>query len=316
MANATPSRLGQDLLAGDEKALYIEQYAGEVLTAYETMVQMEDKHLVRHITAGKSADFPMTWKIGSGYHTPGNEITGRQVKHTEKSITVDDLLLSDVFIANIDEAMNHYETRSIYSEEQGRELAKQFDLNVGRNIILASRDTETFPGDSPVGYQYQDANMATQASAIAAGIFAAKEQLAKNDVPGERYGTVDVASYFLLAQHTDLMNRDWGSAGGDYSRGEVGLVAGIPVFLNNNVPQADDRANTALPTKYRADYSTTVGLVWTKYAAGTVKLMDLAMEQEYDIRRQGTLMVAKYAVGHGKLRPECAIELRTGAPLV
>ena len=28
---------------------------------------------------------------------------------------------------------------------------------------------------------------------------------------------------------------------------------------------------------------------------------------EYDVRRQGTLMVAKYAMGHGVLRPEAAI---------
>ena len=38
--------------------------------------------------------------------------------------------------------------------------------------------------------------------------------------------------------------------------------------------------------------------------------MDLAVESEYDIRRQGTLMVAKYAMGHGVLRPESAVELR------
>lgn len=44
-------------------------------------------------------------------------------------------------------------------------------------------------------------------------------------------------------------------------------------------------------------------------AVGTVKLLDLAVEGEYQINRQGTLIVAKYAMGHGILRPECAIEL-------
>ena len=44
---------------------------------------------------------------------------------------------------------------------------------------------------------------------------------------------------------------------------------------------------------------------------GTVKLMDMAMESQYDIRRQGTLMVAKYAMGHGVLRPAAAVELAT-----
>ena len=39
--------------------------------------------------------------------------------------------------------------------------------------------------------------------------------------------------------------------------------------------------------------------------------MDLAVESEYDIRRQGTLMVAKYAMGHGALRPEAAVQIQT-----
>jgi hypothetical protein len=45
-------------------------------------------------------------------------------------------------------------------------------------------------------------------------------------------------------------------------------------------------------------------------AMGTVKLMDLSSEMEYDIRRQGTLMVSKMAVGHGILRPECIYEIK------
>jgi hypothetical protein len=32
--------------------------------------------------------------------------------------------------------------------------------------------------------------------------------------------------------------------------------------------------------------------------------MELASESEYDIRRQGTLMVSKMACGHGAVRPE------------
>ena len=46
-----------------------------------------------------------------------------------------------------------------------------------------------------------------------------------------------------------------------------------------------------------------------KSSVGTVKLKDLATESEYQIQRQGTLMVAKYAMGHGGLRPECGVVL-------
>jgi hypothetical protein len=42
-----------------------------------------------------------------------------------------------------------------------------------------------------------------------------------------------------------------------------------------------------------------------KQALGSVHLMDLASESEYQIERQGTLMVTRMACGHGVLRPEC-----------
>ena len=37
-------------------------------------------------------------------------------------------------------------------------------------------------------------------------------------------------------------------------------------------------------------------------------MMDLASRIDYDPRRLGWLTVAKYAVGHGVLRPEAAIQ--------
>ena len=35
------------------------------------------------------------------------------------------------------------------------------------------------------------------------------------------------------------------------------------------------------------------------------------MESDYDIRRQGTLLLGKLAYGHGILRPESAVEITT-----
>ena len=59
----------------------------------------------------------------------------------------------------------------------------------------------------------------------------------------------------------------------------------------------------------KADFSKTVGVVFQSEAVGTVKLMDLSLESEYIMERMGTLMLAKYAMGHGVLREECCYEL-------
>jgi hypothetical protein len=54
-------------------------------------------------------------------------------------------------------------------------------------------------------------------------------------------------------------------------------------------------------------------LVMHKDAVATVKLMDLSVESEYQIERQGTLIVSRYAMGHNVLRPAMAVALMAPA---
>jgi len=55
MSNATPSRIGQINGANAVDALWLKVFAGEVLTAFQQKQIMMDKHMVRTISAGKSA---------------------------------------------------------------------------------------------------------------------------------------------------------------------------------------------------------------------------------------------------------------------
>jgi hypothetical protein len=320
MANATVSRLGQVNGSGAADELFLKVYAGEVLTAFEPSTVTESRHRVRNIKSGKSASFPATHKIGGGYHTPGNELVGRKVNHAERVITIDSLLVSDAFIANIDEAMNHYDVRSIYSTEQGIFLASQQDKNVLRTMVLAARASATVTGGFG-GSVLTNAAYATDGAALAGGLYAAAEALDSKDVPAnERYAYFKPAQYYLLAQTTNVINAQWGGEG-SYAEGSVRRIADIPLVKTNNLPNGldltDDTTITAagqdpalIPAKYRGDFTNTVGVVAHKEAVGTVKLLDLAMEMGYDIRRQGTLIIAKYAQGHGILRPEGAIEFK------
>ena len=59
MSNATPSRLGQVNAANSADALFLKQFSGEVLTAFEQATVTADKHMVRTIANGKSAQFPV-----------------------------------------------------------------------------------------------------------------------------------------------------------------------------------------------------------------------------------------------------------------
>jgi hypothetical protein len=308
MANATVLRPGQINGANDVDAMFLKVYGGEVMTAFEETNVTQDKHMVRSISSGKSAQFPATWKVNAAYHTPGAEIVGQVSNVAERIITIDSLLLADVFLANIDEAMSHYDVRSEYTKQAGAVLAKEWDKNVLQLGVLAARAAATVTGGHG-GTVLTNASYGSDGATLAGGMFAAAQKLDEKDIPeNDRYLFLKPAQYYLMAQTTNVLNRDWGGTG-VYSEGTVLKVAGISIVKTNNLPTSDLSADT--PAKYAGNFATTVGLVMNKSAVGTVKLMDLSTEGEYDMRRQGTLIISKYAIGSGILRPECAIELKT-----
>lgn len=55
MANSVPSRLGQVNEAGAVDALFLKVFSGEVIASFNTQTRFMDKHVVRRISAGKSA---------------------------------------------------------------------------------------------------------------------------------------------------------------------------------------------------------------------------------------------------------------------
>ncbi len=317
MANATPSRLGANNGGSDKDELFLKVFSGEVLTAFEQQCVMMDKHMVRTIANGKSAQFPVMGRTDAAYHTPGAEITGDSINHSEKVITINDLLLASTFIANIDEAKNHYDVRSVYSKEMGIALANQMDKHIFQTIVQAANETTaTVTGEADmVGTVITDADGDTNADSLIGSCFAAAQALDEKNVPEDnRYIVVKPAQYYLLANSTNAINTDFGNAGnGSTASGRILQVAGMQVLKSNNLPTSNVTAGVAAGTGTRqaVDASNTVALVFHPSAAGTVKLMDLATESDYDIRRQGTLMVAKYAVGHGVLRNEAAVQIQT-----
>ena len=314
MANANVSRLGQADLAGDVQALFLKVFAGEVITAFETSTILKPLTRQRTIESGKSAQFPAIYKASASYHAVGTEITGQDIRHNEVTISIDDLLIADAFIASIDEAMNHYDVRSPYSTELGLALALAYDKNVARNIVRAARGAALFTGDTG-GTQLTDADSDTSATSLAGSIWTAKQTMEEADVPVDTtpvQAALKPAQWYLLAQESTLvLNRDVGGDG-SYSQGRFTLIGGVNVVKSNALPWGtDDSANTDIPADYRVDMGNTTAAIFVEASAATVQLMGLGMESEYDIRRQGTLMVAKYAVGHGPLLNKCAVEVIT-----
>jgi len=323
MANATPVSQGLVNATGTEDALFLKVFAGEVLTSFERASVTEGSETVRSISSGKSATFPVMGRISAAYHTAGAEITGTDVNHNEKVITINDLLISTVFLSNIEEAKNHWDVRGAYSTEIGRALAFQKDKHILQTIAQAAQASANV-GDSGygAGTVLTDTNIASATDATAANamidaLFDSARTMDNNYVPKEgRKAFIRTEEYYKLANATNAINVDFGGQG-SLAEGKVMKVAGIeliptPHFVAANYSSSTnvDGGNAVGTYPQRVNTLNYVCLVCHPSAAGTVKLMDLSTEMEYDIRRQGTLMVAKYAMGHGVLRPEAAIGIK------
>lgn len=306
--NMTPARPGQVNSAGSDVALFLKKFAGEVLKAFAETNVMASRHTVRTIQGGYSAQFPATWKAAAAYHTPGNMLIGQTINSNERVITIDDLLVADVFIANIDEAKSHYEFRSVYSSECGNALAKKYDQNLLQVGVLAARASATVSGGNG-GSVITNATARTNADSLIGSAFDAAQAMDEKDVPAsDRFLFVKPAQYYLMVESSSkLIHRDYAPGNGSVADGTVMSVAGLKIVKTNNLPSTNVNSG---PSAYQGDFTNLAALAMQRQAIGTVQLIGMAVESDYLIQNQGTLVVAKYALGHGILRPECSVEVK------
>jgi hypothetical protein len=324
MSNATPASIGRVNASGSEDALFLKVFSGEVITSFERASKTQGADSTRSISNGKSATFPVMGRTVAAYHTPGAEILGSDVNHNEKVITINDLLISSAFLSNLEEAKNHWDVRSSYSTEIGRALAFQKDKHVLQTVGQAALTSTANVTGGDAGTVLTNtaiasATAATSANGFIDSLFDAAKTLDDKYVPSEgRICFLKPEMYYKLANATNAVNVDFsGGANGGVASGRVLQIAGIrlisvPHFVASNVNSGVDQGSATQggSNPQAVNLTNFEGLVCHPSAVGTVKLMDLATEMEYDIRRQGTLMVAKYAMGHGVLRPESAVGIK------
>jgi hypothetical protein len=154
-----------------------------------------------------------------------------------------------VFVADIDEMKNHYEVRAEYRNQMVAALAQNFDKVVAQNIILAARAAGI--ADSPGGTALTNVAYGTNSDTLAAGLFSAAQSLDEKQAPqGERWAALKPAQYWLAAQNTKLINKDWGGAGA-YATGSFESLAGLTIVKSNNLPNGTN-VNTG-PAAYQVD---------------------------------------------------------------
>lgn len=319
-----------------DNALFLKVFSGEVLSAFKRVNVFLDTVQSRTIQSGKSAQFPVTGRFKSSFHTPGEMIVGQgQLEQNEVVVKIDNLLIADATLYDLEEAKNHYDIRSIYSTELGEALSRAMDKRIARVLTLGARtSTADLQANQPTGLTPDqaartgsrvDLNKATPtADDYVAAVFAAARALDEKDVSSEnRVLACTPEAFYSLIQSSRAVNFDFNQQGtnGSYKEGQIVKLAGFSIIPSNNIAQGDVTAQTGEQgytfngsdvTLSSVDMTQTKMLAYQRGAAGVLKLRDLTMQatgSDYNVMYQATLMVAKYACGFAPLRPECCVEI-------
>ena len=244
------TRPGQANSAGDARALYLKLFSGEMFKGFQYNAIARDMVMKRTLKNGKSMQFIYTGRTTAEYHTPGNAILGNSdgaPPVAEKTITVDDLLISSAFVYDLDETLSHYDLRSEISRKIGYALAQKYDRLIFRAITRGARAASPITKTNfvePGGTQIRvgstaNASDAYNSSNLVAAFYDAAAALDEKGVSSEgRVGVLNPRQYYELIQavgSNGLVNRD---AQGSALQGGNGIIeiAGIKIYKSMNIP--------------------------------------------------------------------------------
>ena len=316
---------GQVVNSYDAKyATYLKLATGEMFKAYESACIAKGTVQNRTLRNGKAAQFIFTGRMTADYHVPGTPILGSgDPPVAEKTIVMDDLLVSSAFVYDLDETLAHYSLRSEITKKIGHALAEAYDKKVFRTIALAAREAHPItaaPGPEPGGSIIKlGAGNEYNAQSLVDSFFEAASILDEKNVPqAGRFAVLAPRQYYALVSQVDtnILNRDYGNNQGNLNSGE-GLyeIAGISIRRSNNLPfMAGSVASVEGENNdYSGDFSAHCGLIYMKDAAAVVEAIGPQVQTTgNDVKTlyQGDVMVGRLAMGVGTLNPACAIELQ------
>ena len=255
-SNVNPAQLtrpGSDNGGADARALYLKLFSGEMFKGFQNNTIARDLVMKRTLKNGKSLQFIYTGRMNAEYHTRGNSILGNSEGAppvNEKTITVDDLLISSAFVYELDETLAHYDLRSEISKKIGYALAQKYDRLIFRALTRGARQASPVQGstansmEEPGGTQIRVGTTANASDAYDAGnlvnaFYDAAAALDEKGVSSDgRVAVLNPRQYYALIQDVGsngLVNRDVQGTALQSGQGII-EIAGIKIYKSMNIP--------------------------------------------------------------------------------
>ena len=239
--------------ADERRGLYLKLFSGEMFKGFQHNTIARDLVTRRTLKNGRSLQFIYTGRTKSEFHIPGQSILGNDDSSppvAEKTITVDDLLISSAFVYELDETLAHYDLRGEISRKIGYALAENYDRRIFRAITKAARQPSPVtmsnfvePGGSVIkvgtGASTNKADAYDAGKLITAFYDAAATLDEKGISQDGRVAVINPRQYYSLIQNAKdgagLINRDATGAALQSGQGVI-EIAGIKIFKSMNIP--------------------------------------------------------------------------------
>lgn len=323
----------------NRRALSLTMFAGEVLNALENMVIMDPFVKQKTVQGSTTYAWPVTGIVHAAYHKAGEEIVGQSAaQQTQITITADDILYSDLFFPSVYKAFEHFDVVREYAQKAAYAIAQSKDVAQMVTVLKAARSAAHLPGITNGGAQIVTdsfkvatggaADTAEACLALIEALFAGAQVMDEKNIPrAGRQALFRPNEYYTLLRGIQsngfsLANKDFMVSPANLNEGIVPRIAGFEVRMSNLLPKTNLTAtgdtlggtpltHAAVPvhTNHTADCTKTMGMLWHPEATGTLTWMGLQTRSEYVHERFGDLLLTWLLLGHGVLRPECAIEL-------
>ena len=286
-----------------------------------------------------AADIASEGGLTAGYHNPGDFITGKKIKMSEKTVRVDDVLVAAIDVPFADLDLTHFDVLTPFSQKLGRSLATDLDRKIAA-IALRAANTAAIAGVMPGGQVVERevssgsgiasffADTSTGSGNFRNDVADLARQFDEDNVPQEgRYLFIPPYIRSILRHETNIFNRDFndGSVAGTLNTRTIGVLEGFQLILTNNLP--GDWTGTTngryelIDTEF-AKYDFECGLTASgqkrpaaialcgagmgQPAIGMVQASGMRTVIEDDERRNVKFMKAQLHVGFDVLAPFCS----------
>ena len=228
---------------------YLKLFSGELFKGFQTNTIARDLVTKRTLKNGKSLQFIYTGRMAAAFHEPGTPILGTEnaLPVAEKTIQMDDLLISSAFVYELDETLAHYELRGEIAKKIGFALAEKYDRLIFRAITRGARAAHPVSATNkvePGGTQIRvgTTNLGSNAydsTKLVNAFYDAAAALDEKGVSSQgRCAVLNPRQYYELIQAVGtngLVNRD---VQGKALQGGNGIIeiAGIHIYKSMNIP--------------------------------------------------------------------------------